>query len=617
MVTGCDAGISLTVDLRTDLVPGAEFVRAEAITEGAPTVTRDVPPGSVDLVDGVRLATLEGLAPHDARRVTLRLLGAGGELVAERDVLVRHRSDSVITVVITRGCRGVVCDEGTCVDGECRDPRCLTGTEPECGGVRCDGDADCEVPTASCASARCETGICYQLGTSCAEDHYCSPDRGCQPTPTPCDDGGCADEGWVSVFSARTFMLLDLSARDAGPVLVGSFRGQWRHEGVLLGEHDSDERGAAVQLTPDGELAWSTTITGPPFSQLWGAEALDGGGAWVFGMLNGVTDVAGAPHDAGSRQEPLLLRVGPDGAVAESAFYPASGANAQGRGLGATGGRVAVAGLYGRELAVGDVTLPTAPDDDGWVALLDGPDRAVFAHSIAGGPNTAMNSAAVSGEGACFAGRVNGELRFPGGEASLSGSTQGFVVCFDGAGAHRWHARLAAETSNATVGDLHALPDGGLIAAGYFQRSLLSGGVTLATGDGEQDTWVARFLPDGEIAWVSTATGPELVHPSDLALTGRGTVVVGGVARAPGTVFGHPTPAGGWIAELDLETGDAHATWTYPSEDGFAVRGLAWDESRGQLYAAGVASAPIVIAGVSVTPDPLAVVVWEVKGGGL
>lgn len=205
LAAACGGGkgtVDLVVDLRTDLVPAAEF--AEVVTSlAAPAMEARERPGlGVDLLAGARVATFREL-PRGVRELHVRLLGPAGALVAERRVVLDQRSTAGVTVTVTRDCVGVACplpdaDPAltTCFGGRCVDPLCVDAAMPECGPPECAGAGDCPM-LAACSRARCDQGVCLYArdDAACAAGEYCSADLDCVRLPELVADAGAMDSG--------------------------------------------------------------------------------------------------------------------------------------------------------------------------------------------------------------------------------------------------------------------------------------------------------------------------------------------------------------------------------------------------------------------------------------
>ena len=208
--SGCDSGdaLELGVDVKTDFVPGVEFVgvrvelRRRPTSGGAPdrTATALASRGEAWAV-GRRVAEATGLASAEYE-VRVALVDAGGAEVAVRTTMLNLRGRYVLVVVIARACRGAVCPAPSdpaaataCFAGRCVDPHCSPADPAACGTPVCRSDADCPAPAAACAVARCveSGGLAVADDSTCAASEYCAPESGCvarpEANPGPADAG--------------------------------------------------------------------------------------------------------------------------------------------------------------------------------------------------------------------------------------------------------------------------------------------------------------------------------------------------------------------------------------------------------------------------------------------
>ncbi|MCB9595691.1 MAG: hypothetical protein H6719_23415 [Sandaracinaceae bacterium] len=203
LVAGCDGGgVTLLVELRTDLVPGFEVASVTTVLEGEGVERVTSVRVGDDLLAGVRVAELEGLAPR-VRDVRVELRRVDGTIAAQRVVRVDHRSDRGVTVVIARDCVAVVCpgvgDDPaavSCVGGRCEAPECVNGDEAACGDAECTTGSDC--PSLDpCSTPECVGSICTYAAddASCGAGEFCRPEDGCTPIPGASPDAGGRDAG--------------------------------------------------------------------------------------------------------------------------------------------------------------------------------------------------------------------------------------------------------------------------------------------------------------------------------------------------------------------------------------------------------------------------------------
>ncbi len=186
--------IVVTVDVRTDFVPGVDFVqvvtefsRAEADLGTEVRETAMMVSGTEDFLDGVRAAEVHDVLPGDVA-VRVRLVDGGGRNIGDREVILTIDRSYAATVLITSNCVGVTCPAPAgsaalteCLDAECIDPRCSAQSLELCPPP-CEANADC-APTASCRDRRCIQGVCF-----CAEGTMTVEDAG--PVDTGVIDAG-------------------------------------------------------------------------------------------------------------------------------------------------------------------------------------------------------------------------------------------------------------------------------------------------------------------------------------------------------------------------------------------------------------------------------------------
>ena len=214
LLLACSAprGNFLDVDLRTDLSPGREMsgVVVEVIdpsrTGMGLTLEQGylVRPEDDDFVRGERVGAFEGLASGE-KRVRVTVLGLRNVPFLVREVAVDLQGDLVMTVLMTRNCRGVMCPEGTaCVDGACQSETCVAGA-PGCA-TTCATDGDC-LAASSCVRTQCVEGACFaQLDdgrcssremctvAGCVEREGCRDDLECDDG-VPCTTDVCGGDG--------------------------------------------------------------------------------------------------------------------------------------------------------------------------------------------------------------------------------------------------------------------------------------------------------------------------------------------------------------------------------------------------------------------------------------
>lgn len=210
-----DEGAELSIDLRTDYVPGLEFTDVRIRLRQAGGIRDDWHRvGDGDYIRGQRISRFRAV-DRGPVELDVELFGPDGRTVLGRPASVFFSGAATVTMVVSRTCEGVSCaDELACSGGRCVDPECTPETPERCG----DG---CET-TPCAAMAACSVGQCTSEGAClyeavpdfCDSDEYCDPRVGCRLRPTsPRDagmDAGMTDAGTPDAGTP------DAGARDSG-----------------------------------------------------------------------------------------------------------------------------------------------------------------------------------------------------------------------------------------------------------------------------------------------------------------------------------------------------------------------------------------------------------------
>ena len=190
MIVGCpntrDEG--LIVNVQTDYAPAIEFDAVLVrLDEGAP---RNIPVSARDRFSRpLFITTYTDAAP--GRRVVAASLMRGTREVARRTVQLEFSGTYLVTVVLTRSCRGVECLDGqSCLGQRCIPNTCITGLEESCPRAQCASDAACTTTTA-CVRGECVAGVCLQQPNNglCLSNEVCVPETGCVALPSEMDGG--------------------------------------------------------------------------------------------------------------------------------------------------------------------------------------------------------------------------------------------------------------------------------------------------------------------------------------------------------------------------------------------------------------------------------------------
>ena len=190
---------ALSVDLRTDLVPGVEFGRVVTEVDDGLTTDHGASEPASDYVAGTRIADFGDLA-EGSPLVRVQLLAIDGAPLVSRLSRIALKKDYALTVVVTRSCAGVTCPlpDGdpaatTCVAGRCAAPECTPETPESCPSAECTSEGSCRTEN-RCLAPKCDHGVCLFPPNDglCEEGSTCNPTDGCLATGGP---PGCVKVG--------------------------------------------------------------------------------------------------------------------------------------------------------------------------------------------------------------------------------------------------------------------------------------------------------------------------------------------------------------------------------------------------------------------------------------
>lgn len=569
LLSACsDPAATLVLDLRTDYVPGVEFDSVETVLDDGTTVRAAADAGA-DFVAGVRVAEIVGL-PRRALAFEVRLRRAGTRVDA-RPVRVALRSDTSVTVVMTRDCLRTTCPAPggdpaltACVAGRCATPECVAESPDDCGPPECAVAADCAA--ADCARPTCVAGACLFGSGDCPEGTYCDPDVGCRRLEAEPDggrpdagvDAGPADPGgWARVVSGDDAEEVSRLAGlpGGGLVAAGTLRGDLDLGG---GVRAADGGGLWVaRYDADGTHRWSTAVSGSGTVEP-GALVVDGAArVQILGKFSGTVDFGEGPVRATEVANLYLLTLDLDdgerlgsrvvgyahvslaaGAVDSEDHLFVCGTTLPGSDLG--GGALAGDGLR-----------------EGFLASYDSDGGHRWSLLVRGGSEELAVGVGISGDRVCVAGTFSQLARIGGTSLRGSGRTDGFVTCHDRAtGAVSRRRTIGGADGRTTLDALTTSRDGGVFVAGRMDSDVDFGGRVVGTTG--RAAFVARYDADLNLQWVRAFDAPMTLSP--------GPAVVGGTLFVPARSVssfdfgGGPLPPppgrGGLVIGLDAATGD-------------------------------------------------------------
>lgn len=350
---------------------------------------------------------------------------------------------------------------------------------------------------------------------------------------------------------------------------------------TALVEAGRARQGFVAKYDADGALLWASALDLPGSDEVL-ALALDGVGNALVAGWSGIIPV-GHPASWSSgaagavrRGDLFVLRLDPSGRVGWSAVLPTGSEGIAPVGLAVgPGGAVHVAASFtgAVRVLVGEklVEHASAGGADLLLLRLTPSGGLDWSRAVGGDGHDVPVGLAVDGDGnLAVTGTFNGALDV-GGDGALvleaEGEDDAFLLSFDGSGEPRWGVRLGGpgyDGGQAVAVDAARY----VYVAGWFagrpamERAPDRSRLRARGRNGATDALIAKYTPDGELAWVrgfggKVAGAERSSAATALALDWRGDVVLGG--RFWGAV--------------DFDPGAAVRTLTSRgASDGFVVR---------------------------------------------
>ncbi len=164
---------------------------------------------------------------------------------------------------------------------------------------------------------------------------------------------------------------------------------------------------------------------------------------------------------------------------------------------------------------------------DGGGGVPDAGPPAPWARRAGGTSSEEGDSVAALADGsALVSGTFSGSATFGDTTLTSPGGIDGFLARYNADGSLAW-ARNVGGTGNDFIQAVAALADGSALVTGSFERTATFGGTSL-TSVGNSDFFLAKYNPDGSLAWARRAGGVSNEGGQGIAVLADGTALVTG-----------------------------------------------------------------------------------------
>ena len=170
------------------------------------------------------------------------------------------------------------------------------------------------------------------------------------------------------------------------------------------------------------------------------------------------------------------------------------------------GGNVAVVGAFLGQIDFGVGALSSAGGNDAYVAKLNSNGVAAWQKRFGDGANQYAQHVATDAQGNILVtGHFRGNIDFGGGALTDSSNffEDLFIAKLDAAGTHVWSKRYG-DINNEESQSIATDPQGNVLFAGAFQKTINFGGGAIVAEDGGFNAFVAKLGPTGDQVWAKS-----------------------------------------------------------------------------------------------------------------
>jgi hypothetical protein len=309
---------------------------------------------------------------------------------------------------------------------------------------------------------------------------------------------------WMRTFTDRGSAV---AGKNGEVVIVSGFVTDFGAEPDVVMHGDGFDSSALVHYGADGSLLGTQLFDATGFCEMKGI-ALFGDDIYVAGETIGTQSVPayGACSIATNRQDPIVIRVDPQGQQTLVTHWTASTQNAQTWAMAPlTDGTFALFGAYSGGLKIGGTNLPAAQTDpNSWIArtstmsLTD----SGWSYGLVSPSEIHPGKVAASGDEVCAVGAHHGAVSLFGTPVPYVSGYDTWVARLDAAGNPRFVRGFGSTGNESNFGNetsVVALADGGclvgIVAGGDVTLDAMTYPVSAGRG------MVVRFAGDGSVVW--------------------------------------------------------------------------------------------------------------------
>ncbi len=326
--------------------------------------------------------------------------------------------------------------------------------------------------------------------------------------------------------------------------LTGEFAGTSQ-----FGEHTLTSAGELdffiAKCSPDGKFLWARSAGGSGIDRGYGVATDAAGNCYVTGHFQSTNATfSGVAVPNSGDYDIFVGKYDPTGKLL---WVRTAGGKGYDYGHGITvdaGGNVLVTGAFVGEGAFGELKITGATGAHVFCACYDSGGKLLWAKTAEGKASNSGHGITVDGTGNAYVGGYTGGAGMLGGLALTNASGRDiFVAKFTPEGKVAWIAEGHGST-NAMVHEIICDRAGNVWAAGMFKGVLKLGDRTV-TSHGDSDLLLTSFDTSGQRLWTRTGGGPRVDYGLGVATDGAGNAFLTGEFTETAEIAGTPITSTG------------------------------------------------------------------------
>lgn len=417
-------------------------------------------------------------------------------------------------------------------------------------------------------------------------------DAGAGGMPTPEGGAGAAggtmQTGWlITGGGGDADAGLDIAQDNAGYTYVVGFFSQSLTLGSAVLTAKGGRDGLVVKVSPDGDVVWAKGLGGAGSDEAR-AVGLDAqGNLYLCGTIGGHADFDDFSIEADAQQG-FVASLSPDGSFRWATGLGGPGPAEANSLYVSDGGNTFVTGGFMEDAGFGNTVVSSAGGVDIFLSEVSAEGVVESVFSFGGTAADKGLGIGLDDQGAIFlAGYFEEEMVVGSTAMTSKGSIDAYLIKLSAAGEPQWATSGGGPDWDGALG-LTVTGGGDAIITGYFTDDAIWSGTSLASR-GLEDFFVARFSPDGDLAWVQAGGSEWDERAGTVTVDIAGNIYVGGLAMRTSTFGSYTATSAGledaFIARLS-QTGTPEGLWMVGGPDYDEMRALVVG-SDGDLYGTG------------------------------